>query len=105
MSHDLSQRYPDLALGTGLIGLLATIAIGTEPIGELNRDHPLWSAFLQFGIPSTYGEALSSRIATGSWVMSRLPAKALLWGFIGIWIAIAFPFVASGTNGIIVAGL
>ena len=56
-----------------------------------NRNFPLWMAFLKFAILATFGEMLGSRIKNGDWYhkgFGLLP-KAVIWGFLGMWIALA----------------
>lgn len=52
---------------------------------------PLWMAFLKFGILATFGEMLGSRIKTGAYYHKGfgLFPKFVVWGFLGMWIALA----------------
>ena len=56
-----------------------------------NINHPLIMAFLKFAILATFGEVLGLRIKTGKYNtpgFGILP-RALVWGILGMWIAIA----------------
>lgn len=99
------SRATDGAMLVLLLALTAALIVKADLVGLANRSYPLASAFAQFAVLSTYGEALSARMASGSWHVSRLPAKMALWGLIGIWISLAFPFTASGVDGLVAAGL
>ena len=55
-------------------------------------------AFLKFAILATFGEVLGLRIRTGKYNMPNfgiLP-RAVVWGFLGIWIAIAMGVFRNG---------
>ena len=63
-----------------------------------NAAHPYLLAFLKFGILSTAGEAIGLRIKTGRYNepgFGLLP-RAVVCGFLGIWIAAAMKVFASG---------
>ena len=63
-----------------------------------NAAHPYLLAFLKFGILSTAGEAIGLRIKTGRYNepgFGLLP-RAVVWGFLGMWIAAAMKGFASG---------
>lgn len=92
-------------MGLILLGSLLVMALNNAAIGGLNQAHPLVMAFIQFGILSTYGELLSQRLANGQWSFSRIVPRVVIWGLVGMWIALAFPFTASGVSGLIDGGL
>jgi len=64
-----------------------------------NKDHGLLTAFIKFAVLATFGEALGLRIREG--IYSRkdfgLLPRAIVWGFLGITIKLAFVIFASGT--------
>jgi hypothetical protein len=65
---------------------------------EINQQVPLVMAFLKFAVLSTFGEVLGLRIRTGKYCMSGfgiLP-RAMVWGFLGMWIAIAMGVFRNG---------
>ena len=64
----------------------------------VNQHLPLIMAFLKFAILSTFGEMLALRIRTGKYNTPHfgIVPRALVWGFMGIWIAIAMGIYRSG---------
>ena len=61
---------------------------------ELNKSHGFAMSFLKFSLLATFGECLGLRIRTGSYNkpgFGILP-RAIVWGFIGILIKLAFGF-------------
>lgn len=60
--------------------------------------HPFVSSFTKFAILATFGEILACKIRTKRWPDKHfgiLP-KALVWGFLGIFILYAFKIFATG---------
>lgn len=57
----------------------------------LTANYPLWMAFLKFGILATFGEMLGSRLKNGDYYHKGfgLFPKFVIWGFLGMWIALA----------------
>lgn len=65
---------------------------------HLNLQHPLLMSFVKFAILATLGEVIGLRIKTGSYASKGfgiLP-RAIVWGFLGITIKVAFVVFASG---------
>ncbi len=66
---------------------------------DFNQEHGLITAFIKFAVLATFGEALGLRIREG--VYNRkgfgLLPRAVVWGFLGITIKLAFVIFASGT--------
>jgi len=66
---------------------------------NFNKEHGLITAFNKFAALATFGEALGLRIREG--VYNRkgfgLLPRAVVWGFLGITIKVAFVIFASGT--------
>ncbi|MDL2279945.1 hypothetical protein LJC15_04730 [Desulfovibrio sp. OttesenSCG-928-G11] len=94
------MRRDDLAAGAA-IGLgIALFAIPAFMNGfsALTASHPYAMSFVKFALLATFGECLGLRIATG--VYNRpgfgiLP-RALVWGFLGMGIKLAFTIFVSG---------
>ncbi len=66
---------------------------------NLNLKHGLWMSFAKFTLLSTFGECLALRIKTGKYNRKGfgiLP-RAIVWGFLGITIKMAFVIYAAGT--------
>ncbi len=66
---------------------------------EFNKNHGLITAFLKFAILATIGESIGLRIKEKVYIKKRfgLLPRAIVWGFLGITIKIAFVIFASGT--------
>lgn len=65
---------------------------------SLTAQYPLWMAFLKFGILATFGELLGSRIKTGAYYHKGfgLFPKFIVWGVLGMWIALAMSVFKTG---------
>lgn len=66
---------------------------------SFNKEHGLIMSFIKFGILATVGEVLGLRIKTGKYNapgFGILP-RAIVWGFLGITIKLAFVIFTSGT--------
>ena len=63
-----------------------------------NTAHPFIMAFLKFGILATFGEMLGLRIKTGSYNHKGfgIAPRAIVWGFLGMWIAAAMGIFSKG---------
>jgi hypothetical protein len=68
-----------------------------ENFGNVTKEFPYIMGFLKFAVLATFGEMLKNRLKNGSWYVSKLPVRALVWGFFGIIMTIAFSLFASGT--------
>ena len=65
---------------------------------KFNKEHGLVMAMLKFGVLATMGEMIGLRIKTGVYLTKGfgiLP-RAVVWGFLGITIALAFKIFAIG---------
>lgn len=65
----------------------------------LNHDYWVITSFIKFGVLSTIGESIGLRLKTGDYNYSGfgLLPRAIVWGFLGIAIKMAFVIFASGT--------
>ncbi len=65
----------------------------------LNTEHGLVMSFIKFSILATLGEVIGLRIKTGRYRQKGfgLLPRAMVWGFIGTTIYMAFAIFASGT--------
>ena len=74
-----------------------------EGYQSFNANHAYIMAFLKFGILATIGEMIGLRIKTGNYnekgfgVMPR----AVVWGILGIWIAMAMKVFGAGAPAIV----
>lgn len=66
---------------------------------QFNLDHGLLMSFIKFAILATLGEVIGLRIKTGDYHQKGfgLIPRAIVWGFLGMTIYMAFAIFASGT--------
>ena len=66
---------------------------------DFNHDHGMIMAFLKFAVLATLGELIGLRIKTGTYYQPGFGVwpRALVWGFIGLTIKLAFIIFATGT--------
>jgi small-conductance mechanosensitive channel len=70
-----------------------------ETYRQLNSAHPYTASFIKFAILATFGESIGLRIRTGVYAQKGfgfLP-RALVWGFLGICIKMAFVIFGEGS--------
>ncbi|HOI33399.1 MAG: hypothetical protein PHG67_08470 [Bacteroidales bacterium] len=87
-----------------MVGLLVIAAFLWIPeldsvYANLNHKHGLWMSFAKFAVLATFGECLALRIRTGKYNRKGfgiLP-RAIVWGFLGITIKMAFVIYTAGT--------
>ncbi len=102
------MKVQDLYIALLLIGIVSVFM--PIPIFESLQvkflfNHDLWwaSSFLKFAVLATLGEMIGLRIKTGSYNQAGfgiLP-RAIVWGFLGIGIKMAFVIFASGTPSLV----
>lgn len=66
---------------------------------QFNLEHGLLMSFIKFALLATLGEVIGLRIKTGSYIQKGfgvLP-RAIVWGFLGMTIYMAFAVFSSGT--------
>ncbi len=70
-----------------------------EGYNIFNKDHGMVMSFLKFAILATMGEALGLRIKTGVYNQTGfgLVPRAIVWGFLGLTIKLAFTVFTKGT--------
>lgn len=89
-----------LLLFLGLIFLpfiLSTLLF--QAYDGFNKEHGMIMSFVKFGILATLGELIGQRIRTGRYInpgFGILP-KAIVWGFLGLTINMAFIIFSKGT--------
>jgi len=68
---------------------------------SFNREHGMWMSFIKFAVLATAGEAIGLRIRTGLYNQPGfgLLPRALVWGFLGLTIKLAFIIFTDGTIG------
>lgn len=96
------MQKKDIYIIIGAIVLFAPFFISDEVYNfytTFNKQHGIIMAFVKFAILATFGETLGLRIKEG--VYNRkgfgLLPRAIVWGFLGITIKVAFIIFAKGT--------
>ena len=95
------MKKQDLFISIGVIIFFAPFFIFQnvyQCYEEINQQLPLLMAFFKFAILATFGEVLGLRIRTGKYNMPHfgiLP-RAIVWGLLGVWIAIAMGVFRNG---------
>lgn len=102
------MKKQDLYFLAGVILFLLPFAL-IDPVNDFynhfNREHPFWISFFKFAILSTTGEVIGLRIRTGGYNQPGfgiLP-RALVWGFLGIAIKMAFVIFGEGVPAMLAA--
>lgn len=70
---------------------------------QFNQEHPFIISFIKFAILSTLGEVIGLRIRTGKYSepgFGILP-RAIVWGFLGVGIKVAFIIFAGGAPNVL----
>lgn len=102
------MKKDDFLWGIVIAVLLAVIAIpvSREIFIRFTSLHPYVGGFVKFTILATMGELLALRIISGSWSKpAGLFFRMLVWGFLGIVIALIFTIFASGVKEAMSKGL
>lgn len=92
------KKY-DLVWAAALAAVIAFLVTPATHVifTTLSKTHPYMMAFVKFALLATMGELLAIRIVTGDW---KKPVgvlwRALIWGFLGIVIALIFSLYATG---------
>ncbi len=65
---------------------------------EMNMHNTYITAFIKFAVLATFGEMLGLRIKTGNYseLGFGVMPRAIIWGFLGIWIVAAFKVFSTG---------
>ena len=68
---------------------------------DFNSAHPFIMAFIKFAILATFGEMLGLRLKTGKYNAPGygLLPRSVVWGLLGIWIALAMGVFSKGIPG------
>ena len=97
----------DLYFLAGLAALLLPFILIRdvyEAYYSFNQGHGLLMSFIKFAILATLGEVIGLRIKTGSYHQQGfgIVPRAIVWGFLGMTIFMAFAIFASGTPSLLV---
>ncbi len=96
------MKKSDILLGLSFAVLFAPFLIQPslfDAYRELNGSVPYVMSFVKFFILATLGEILGLRIRTGTYALKGfgLLPRAIVWGFLGISLKMAFVIFAEGT--------
>jgi len=105
MKPMLSRK--DLYFGLGLVIFFLPFFLFREVYEayyRLNEAHGLLMSFIKFALLATLGEVIGLRIKTGSYHQPGfgLLPRAIVWGFLGMTIYMAFAIFAAGTPKLLV---
>ncbi|PXY01531.1 hypothetical protein DF185_08585 [Marinifilum breve] len=66
---------------------------------DFNKEHGMITSFIKFAILATIGEVIGLRIRTGNYYQKGFGVipRAIVWGFLGLTIKLAFVIFATGT--------
>lgn len=66
---------------------------------QFNAQHGMYTSFIKFGLLATLGEVIGLRIRTGDYYQKGfgIIPRAIVWGFLGLTIKLAFIVFATGT--------
>lgn len=95
------MKKADLILGVFILLIFLPFIIFPSLFGlyrDLNGEHPYILSFIKFFILASTGEILGHRIKTGGYFLKGfgLLPRAIVWGFLGISIKMAFVIFGSG---------
>jgi len=96
------MKKTDLLL-LGFLGLLFLPFILSTTLFDaydgFNKEHGMIMSFIKFGILATLGELIGQRIRTGRYINPGFGIfpKAIVWGFLGLTINMAFVVFSKGT--------
>ena len=94
-----------------LLGLLAWVLIlvipaTREPFMAYTSAHPYIGGFIKFLILASMGDFLGVRMNKGRYDIPKgIIMRAIIWGLIGMMVALVFPFFISGAAAVQSAGL
>jgi len=88
-----------------IIGILV-IPASREVFESLTESYPYIMGFIKFTILATMGEILSLRIKNRRWKRpTGVVYRAIIWGFLGIWITMVFSLFNSGVASLQTSGM
>ena len=89
-----------------IVVLLLLLPATHEPIMAGTRQHPLIAGFIKFFILATMGDLLALRIVNRQWKWPYgLIYRSIVWGIIGMGVAIVFEIFSKGVTAAINGGL
>lgn len=99
---NLSMKKADLSFILGVIIFFSPFFLSNavyEFYNEMNSNHGMIMSFIKFAILATLGESIGLRIQRGVYNQKGfgLIPRAIVWGFLGLWIKMAFVVFIAGT--------
>lgn len=86
--------------------LILVISPSRELFKETTAAHPFIMGFVKFSLLASVGELIAIRLTKKSWAFpSGFLARAFIWGFLGIVIALMFKVFSGGVAYILQLGL
>lgn len=89
----------------GSVGIILFAIIRPAEFGQVTAAHPFLAGFTKLFFLGTFGEYLKRRLRTGAWALDSPIPRAIVWGFFGVWFAVAFPAFSAAVIGLINADL
>jgi hypothetical protein len=96
------MKRTDICFAIAIAAIFLPFVFSTalyEAYKEFNQDHGMVMSFIKFGILSTLGEMLGSRLSTGSYTPPAFGAmpRIIVWGLLGMGINMAMVIFSKGT--------
>lgn len=94
-----------------ILGILAwivmlSIPMTREPFMAYTSAHPYIGGFIKFSILASMGDFLGIRMNKGDYDIPKgILMRAVIWGFIGMMVALVFPFFMAGAAAVQEMGL
>ena len=103
------MKRQDLYVVSAVILFLAVFVVFDEAYllyKQLNQEHGFIMSFIKFAVLATFGESLGLRICKGvyNYPGFGLLPRAIVWGFLGIVIKMAFVIFAAGVPALLQYG-
>jgi len=104
--NKISLKKSDLAVLTVVAGIIVWVACQSHPIETFKlytKEHGYILSFFKFVILATFGECVALRIVDGRYWRPGfgLIAKAVMWGFIGLFLKASFTVFAVGSPAVL----
>jgi len=95
------MKKRDIFFITGVILFFLPFFLSSDILGfykEFNKNHGMIMSFIKFGLLATLGEVIGLRIRAGKYNAPRfgIIPRAIVWGFLGLGIKLAFIVFATG---------
>jgi hypothetical protein len=97
-----SMKKTDLLVIVIILAVVSPFFLSDEifaAYNQLNTSHGILMSFVKFALLATFGEMIALRLRTGNYNQEGfgIVPRAIVWGFLGITIKMAFVIFATGT--------